>query len=100
LPVFRRKQRRLKDANNGKERKKCRRFDYEGAINNIQRDYLGVEPLFGHYFERLFRVSELAKEFLKGFYRLLVPQVLSLCCNTTVSPVSLASTQKLRFSLL
>jgi Plant transposon protein len=61
LPVFRRKQRRLKLAseNNGEEpvRKKPRVFDYEGAMNCVQRDYLGPDPLFGHYFERVFRVS-------------------------------------------
>jgi Plant transposon protein len=61
LPVLRRKQRRLRlvAENNGEEpvRKKPRLFDYEGAMNCVQRDYLGPDPFFGHYFERIFRVS-------------------------------------------
>jgi Plant transposon protein len=59
LPVLRRKKRRfeLGNNNNEPERKKPRKFDYEGAMNCIQRDYLGPDPLFGHYFERVFRVS-------------------------------------------
>jgi hypothetical protein len=57
LPLFRRNKRRAEAANNGQATKKWRKFDYEGAMNNIQRDYLGPDPFFGHYFERVFRVS-------------------------------------------
>jgi Plant transposon protein len=59
MPILRRKQRRLLLANGDDPpvRKKPRRFDYDGAMNCIQRDYLGPDPFFGHYFERIFRVS-------------------------------------------
>jgi hypothetical protein len=35
-----------------------RKFDHEGAKNNITRDYLGPDPLFGKEFNLMFRLSK------------------------------------------
>jgi hypothetical protein len=37
--------------------KKKAKYDYERARTCIYQDYLGPDPLFGKYFERVFRVS-------------------------------------------
>jgi hypothetical protein len=57
LPCLRRLRKRLTSPETALQRKKPRLFDYERAHLCIQQDYFGPEPLFGHYFERVFRVA-------------------------------------------
>jgi hypothetical protein len=42
---------------NNKDRSKRREFDHTGALNCIQREYLGPDPLFGSSFKAQFRIS-------------------------------------------
>jgi Plant transposon protein len=60
MPALRRLRKRalFKEQHGSPKRKKPAAFDYERAILCINQDYLGPDPLFGHYFERVFRVSQ------------------------------------------
>jgi hypothetical protein len=58
MPCLRRLRKRLlMDPDEAPQRKKPRLFDYQRAKLCIAQDYLGPDPFFGHYFERVFRVT-------------------------------------------
>jgi hypothetical protein len=61
LRLFRRLEKRclaLEDEVNARVAKKPKvKFDYERARACVYQDYLGPDPLFEKYFERIFRVS-------------------------------------------
>jgi hypothetical protein len=42
---------------NNKNRSRRRKFDHDGALSNINRDYLGPDPLFGSEFAAQFWIS-------------------------------------------
>jgi Plant transposon protein len=65
-----RKRQRLAERSMLPPRKKAK-YDYERAIMCIRQDYLGDDPLFGKYFERVFRVT-----------RGLAEELITICCNT------------------
>jgi Plant transposon protein len=56
----------LEEANDEEQQAKKRKikFDYERARTCVMQDYLGADPLFARYFERVFRVSRTITETL------------------------------------
>jgi Plant transposon protein len=65
-----RKRQRLMERSMEPPKKKAK-YDYERAIMCIRQDYLGDDPLFGKYFERVFRVTRSVAE-----------ELITICCNT------------------
>lgn len=58
LPAIRRVARKVLASDSATtSRKKPKKFNYERAMLCVQEDYLGPDPLFDGYFERVFRVT-------------------------------------------
>ena len=58
LPAMRRiNKRQAQEEQDEEPQAKRIKYDYQRAYDCIMQDYLGPDPLFGRYFERVFRVT-------------------------------------------